>query len=441
MKKSIYSHQFVSNGKFYLYNSETNFYVEISQDLYRLLYNQDYDIINVQTLEVLKKNRFIVNDTDLYNYYNEKKMKFVARNHDYNHLTLVIVPTTKCNFSCPYCFEGEKQNVSMTDEVMSDLISFVNDHTQAKTMSITWYGGEPLLAFNKIEKLTNRLKKETNIEITSHSIVTNGYLFTDKIIDFFQRNKLKSIQITLDGIKENHDKTRFLGKEHISTYDKILFNIEKVLVAFQKCNVKVRVNINKNNSDDFSVLYKCLHRSNHKNLQVYPGFIREETNDGCRMCYESIYEKKDRFQFYEKSLNDGVNVDFMPHHSSKGCMCNVVNSYIIGPRGEIYKCWNDVNHSEKIIGYVKGHEIINKSLFYAYHEETTPFVDAKCKDCFAFPICSGGCAWYRFKNMKEDKEFNFCSLFADKSLLEKCLIKSLDKVGMLKEDLPKITVC
>lgn len=74
-------------------------------------------------------------------------------------------------------------------------------------------------------------------------------------------------------------------------------------------------------------------------------------------------------------------------------------------------------------------------------EETTPFVDTKCKDCFAFPICSGGCAWYRFKNMKEDKDFNFCTLFADKSLLEKCLIKSMDKVDMLKENLHKITVC
>lgn len=440
MKKSIYSHQFVSGGKYYLYNSETNFYIEVSPNLYSLLYNHDYEDISEQTLHELIKNKYLVNDSDLYNYYNEKKMKFTARNHNYNHLTLVIVPTTRCNFFCPYCFEGEKHNFTMTDEVISDLILFVNEHTQAKTMSITWYGGEPLLAFDKIVNITSRLNKETNIRITSQSIITNGYLLTDKMIEYFHQNNLKSMQITLDGVKENHDKTRFLGKEHISTFDRILSNIEKALTSLPECNIKVRVNVNKNNADDFAVLYKFFHKSGHKNLHVYPGFIREETKDGCRMCFESFYNNKDRLLFYERAANNGVNVDFMPRHSSKGCMTNVINSYIIGPQGEIYKCWNDVNHSEKIIGHIKEDKIKNRSLFYAYHEETTPFNDNRCRECFAFPICSGGCAWYRLKNLKEDKDFNFCSLFIDKSILEKCLLKNFDNVT-INNNSPKIKVC
>ena len=97
-------------------------------------------------------------------------------------------------------------------------------------------------------------------------------------------------------------------------------------------------------------------------------------------------------------------------------------------------------HNGSFYGHIKENKIKNKSLFYAYHEETTPFNDNRCRECFAFPICSGGCAWYRLKNLKEDKDFNFCSLFIDKSILEKCLLKNFDNVT-INNNSPKIKVC
>lgn len=437
IKHSIYSHQFKRDNNFYLYNSETSFFIQISERLYRLLYNREFDAIDSQTKEELLKHKFLVDEKDLYNYYNSTKMKFSAGCHNTKHLTLVLVPTTACNFSCPYCFEGEKKIIYMSEKVMTDIINFINGHENVKTLSITWYGGEPLLAFSQMEKLLKKIKDETNVKITYQGIISNGYLLTEKMIEFFSINEFKLIQITLDGKKENHDKTRYLGSKHISTFDKIIANAEKAANALPNCKISIRVNVKMQNVNDYIDLYTYFHNLKLNNIYVYPGFIREETVDGHRMCYDSLFNHKDRYLFYEQLSLNGVNVNFIPKHCSKGCMTSTINSYIIGPEGEIYKCWNDVNHPEKVIGNISGKDITNQSLFYAYHEETTVFVDDKCKDCMVFPICGGGCAWYRLKNLKEDKEFNVCSLYLDISVLEECLLKNLEK---RKSDLPILNI-
>ena len=61
--------------------------------------------------------------------------------------------------------------------------------------------------------------------------------------------------------------------------------------------------------------------------------------------------------------------------------------------------------------------------------ETTPFSNSQCKDCLLFPVCSGGCAWYQYKNIFENGRFNICSQFKERGNLEKALIQSLEKQG------------
>ena len=439
-KKSIYSYLFINSGQFYLYNSQTNLFMQIGEDLYRLLYDENFEKIESSVLERLIKSKFILEEKEQYNYYYNQKTKFLANNYNSKHLYLVIAPTTGCNFSCPYCFEGEKKGKLMSDEMISHLLSFIKGHKNAETLSITWYGGEPLLGFEKIKKILSAIHTETSLKITSQNLVTNGYLLSEEIIDFLAKNKFKSMQITIDGIKENHDSTRFLKDKTISTFDKIMENLEKVVSFLPDCKTSIRINIKKNNMDDYQQMYRLLYeRFPHSNLYVYPGFIREETQDGCRMCYESMFDYDTRYAFYDEMRQNGLNINFFPKYASKGCMVSKMYSYIIGPSGEIYKCWNDVNHPEKIIGNIQNKEITNKSLFYAY-QEATPFEDEKCKNCFAFPICSGGCAWYRYKNAHEGKQFDFCTFLKDKSIIKKCLLNSLKK----EEEKPKgveIRIC
>lgn len=98
------------------------------------------------------------------------------------------------------------------------------------------------------------------------------------------------------------------------------------------------------------------------------------------------------------------------------------NSFIIGHEGEIYKCWNDVSDASKIIGYIDKAEIVNKTLYYRYHQGCAWYNDPVCKECFFMPICNGKCAWYNERNIYHNGKFNLCQcLQKAPGLLEKCL--------------------
>ena len=59
-KKSIYSYLFINSGQFYLYNSQTNLFMQIGEDLYRLLYDENFEKIESSVLERLIKSKFIL---------------------------------------------------------------------------------------------------------------------------------------------------------------------------------------------------------------------------------------------------------------------------------------------------------------------------------------------------------------------------------------------
>ena len=339
-------------------------------------------------------------------------------------LNLVIAPTTGCNFACPYCFEGEKEDKKMTLEVIKDLIVFINSFQKSKKLQITWYGGEPLTAFDIMTEINSRIKKECKVPITSQSLITNGYLIDDKLITFMKSNQFKDMQITFDGAEESHNKTRCLKGNKQPTFDRIMSKMDMVIAEMPlDFSLSVRINVNKDNEMDFITMYKLLKAKYplKKNLHVYPGFIREPNKDNSMMCYKSLFGKK-RYEFYKRIKEYGLIVDFYPKRVPKGCMTCQNESLVIGPMGEIYKCWNDFNHSDKIVGYIKDKRITNPSLISQYTYETTIFSDPKCKECKIFPICDGGCIWYRYQNVIEGKNYNLCTFLSDNSILEECLL-------------------
>ena len=106
--KSLYTHLFCRNDNCYIYNSETNFFAVIPQELYMKVFDEDFCSLNKDILKFLLDNKLVLEEKDKYTYFKEQKLRFGASSFDKTRLELVIVPTTACNFSCPYCFEEKK---------------------------------------------------------------------------------------------------------------------------------------------------------------------------------------------------------------------------------------------------------------------------------------------------------------------------------------------
>ena len=421
MKLSKYTHLFNDKGQYFLFNAETVFFSEIDKELYTNLHDREFDRIPEAVMGKLKEKRVVIEDTETDLYFYNCKTNTLLKAYDTRTLTIVIAPTTGCNFECPYCFEPKKNPKTMTPEVENRIIEFINSKTHAENIAITWYGGEPLLAFDIIERLYDRIVAETGKKITAHGIITNGFLINNRIIDFFKRSGLKNIQISFDGIKKNHDQSRYLKDGHKPTFDRIVANMEKLARAIPELNIQARVNINRENVLDFAEIFKMF--SDHdwcRKVNVYPGIIHEDSVDGATIC-SRCYTESNLPELYELIEQSGVPVNYLPKISNKGCILQSVEALIIGPEGELYKCWEDVSKPERIIGSIMEGNTGDYRLMMRYLHECGAF-DEECKKCSVFPVCWGGCGYRRYRNLYNGAELELCSPLKNPELMKRVML-------------------
>ena len=163
------------------YNSFTNALAIINNDKYNQFLafkNNNGDISDENLKSDLLKGGFLIEDT-------KDELKDLRRDlymsrFNTKRLSLTIAPTSDCNFRCVYCFEQNSiRKEYMSKETMNHIINLVKSKSEEiKHLSITWYGGEPILALNQIEYMTESFLKicnENKIKYYS-DIVTNGYL-------------------------------------------------------------------------------------------------------------------------------------------------------------------------------------------------------------------------------------------------------------------------
>jgi len=128
-------------------------------------------------------------------------------------LELIVVVTMACNFACPYCFEGGLKGARhLSRETADRLVDFVSKRLTPKftELTVTFYGGEPLLAPGMIRHLSKRLRTLADSRGVSweFGLMTNGSLLTPALVKDLIPLGLTQAQVTLDGPPRLHDRTR-----------------------------------------------------------------------------------------------------------------------------------------------------------------------------------------------------------------------------------------
>ncbi len=134
--------------------------------------------------------------------------------------TLVVLLTSACNLACRYCYEdregcappaaAEAAPRDMSPEALRASVAFLLDGAGAAgKVSVTFFGGEPLLRFPLIRRSVPDIRamaRERRKDV-SFSITTNGTLVTPAIARFLKENGV-SVCISIDGPREIHDRNR-----------------------------------------------------------------------------------------------------------------------------------------------------------------------------------------------------------------------------------------
>jgi len=337
------------------------------------------------------------------------------RIYDKKHLVLTISPTHVCNFSCTYCFEKWRISGSMSDETENALISYLENQKQKnglETLSLTWFGGEPLLECKRIKSLGERINK-LGLTIIENEVVTNGYLFDEKRIGVLAILGIEKVQITLDGFKEVHDKRRPLLNGR-GTFDKIIENLDLFYAGEHKDKITIalRVNIDKSNKSTYLNIYKWLNeRYPSEKFIVYPGWITlDENNEKKHNCFS----RNEATDFcFDLCKNYGIiSEKLYPDDVNMECMVRNPNSMVVGWQGEIYKCFEELGNEELIVGNLHDPEVwTNHELIAKYSVGIDHYHDPECRDCSYLPICNGGCPLRRLENIYQGKSNDCCTSF------------------------------
>lgn len=186
----------------------------------------------------------------------------------------------------------------------------------------------------------------------------------------------------------------------------------------------VRINIERNNIDDYcKVAQELKERWNDERLIVYPGFLRIDNETKTAYNCNSLNRKEIADFILKLKDKNVVDTPIYPQmFIDKSCSANQQCAYIVGPEGEVYKCWNDVGDSQKVVGNIYGNKITNKLLLSRYIVGSKWYNDLNCKKCFFLPICNGTCAWYVLRNKCEKGEYDLCTCMQKPpGMLDKCL--------------------
>jgi len=314
-----------------------------------------------------------------------------------NRLHLILMPTESCNFRCTYCYEKIKLN-RMSSEVVDSIIQLVRQKLKLQFLSIMWFGGEPLIAFDIIQKISHEILlicKERQIEYSA-GITTNGYLLTDQLIEQCFSAKISKFQITLDGPVETHDKLRILagGGE---TFNTIITNLRKLHDKDEHFHVRIRVNFIPDMIPHLPKFIKFIKREFDGDPRFTFSFrpvadLGRLQDNSIRMCdYESAMNHE--IQMMKLASKEGFSLDSWKESMQLfGSVCYAADpcSFVILPDGKISKCTVAFDDIRNQIGRILPNgkmNILEKS--HRFWKLSWDELEPECQQCSFFPACQG----------------------------------------------------
>jgi len=339
---------------------------------------------------LLLNGKFIINDDfDEYLYIKEKYEKMI----NVKHYHLIILPTLECNFRCWYCIQ-KHVNGFMSVAVIDDMckhLEYMVEKEKILSLSLNWFGGEPFKYYKETIKpvsiFAKRLCIRNNIPFYSHT-TTNGFLLNESIIEELKFFNFNAFQITLDGDREHHNKTRV--SKQTSSFDLILNNINLICSKIPDVRVTIRINYNEQNLNPEEIVNEVseiIPLENRKSIVF--AFRRIWQENEIKQARHKIININSLIKEKGFSIDDKADIraTFIPCYTNRK-YCNTISF-----NGGIYKCTAQDNLYSTELGYIAENGSIKWKMnnFEERYYSQNLFENRTCRKCKYLPICMGPC--------------------------------------------------
>jgi len=309
-------------------------------------------------------------------------------------LELILLSSEDCNFRCVYCSQEFKRG-SMAAPIRNGVRQLLQSQIgNLRSLSIAWFGGEPLLGYDAIEELAPYFHDVATAHSLSlySSMTTNAYLLTEERARNLISWGVTSYQITLDGLATDHDSHRPLQSGE-KTFDVILNNLTAMKAIEAAFEVSIRCNFDRTNIDSIQRLIPALKSlavgDSRFSLRFRPiGKWGGPNDDQLEVC--GVREASRQFvQLNTNAIEAGIKTE--QQAATGPCYAARPYSLVIGADGKVMKCTVVLDTDERnVVGMLSpnGKIALNEERFSMW---TRPYYrkDTMCSSCFYVPVCQG----------------------------------------------------
>lgn len=316
--------------------------------------------------------------------------------NDNSVFMLHINPTLDCNLHCWYCYENHRKGSVMNDEIMGAVVKMVRKRMETdkkiKKFVLSFFGGEPLLRFNNVCKpLITEISDICDSKSIQLSVgfTSNGTLI-DKTIISFLSNYNVGFQITLDGDKKSHDRTRFCTTSKAGTFDTIIRNIK--LLTQHNIEITLRINYTSKNVESVKSIFPYLDDlPEEKKKLISIDFQRvwqdKHTASGVDETYLLVKEIR------KNAVKSGFTVTNSRTRSSvlTPCYGDLRNHILVNYDGNIFFCTARDFNDQNSYGVIDADGNVHLDKTRYEYRMCSKFAREVCRNCRFAPRCGGGC--------------------------------------------------
>ena len=318
-----------------------------------------------------------------------KALRYV-NNYSTDNAAFQILPTTACNARCPYCYEQGFVSQSFPERLEPKLIEFISSYMgTAKHVHVTWFGGEPLLRSDFIERISRALienAKQHGVGYTA-DIISNGSLVTEDIARLLKSCHVGNAQISLDGDEDEYGKRKnYVSGNH--TLSSIFDSVDYLLEA--GIAISIRINADRNN---YASVLRLIHLLGERfaSSRLFSAHVAPLYSTlGDKSCFEKEELTEVYKSIFHAMIDSGLitSVNGLPlNFNNASCCARGLNNFCIGPDGSVSKCDHFLGDKRDLVGTLETGVEFNDAMDFW----TNPALPQECEECSYLPSCQAGC--------------------------------------------------
>ncbi|MFJ9690869.1 radical SAM protein [Kitasatospora sp. NPDC101183] len=279
--------------------------------------------------------------------------------------SLTVLTSTACNLGCGYCFQNTGQDLlgghrppridrrQLDSATIDRIVGFAAGRMAEaglERLYLLLFGGEPLLNPAGCLELLRRCR---SLGPTTAAMTSNGVLLHPRRAVQLYEAGLRTVQITFDGSREDHDGTRVTHTGG-GTFDRILAN---VAAATERTGLlwNFRVNVSHHNVDRIAELFGLLDGRTDPRRCTFTFAWVGDSGVGYRNDLAQVREVEDRFvEWTIETLERGYQL-VRPSMRTTCQICSTpggAQGAVVNADGTLFSSWQSAGKPGMEVGHI-----------------------------------------------------------------------------------------